>query len=166
MHIKKSIVRKDFCRAPPILLAGSARNGYLWLMAKKNALLDRLQQAPTPSSSVEPDRPTPPKPSPVAKSGSPSTFSDTTVEEPVADLRASVAANAADTPTPITAAKVDPPVTDPHEVWSRLLRSPQGIKLTDPRIHSLSPQRFDAVLLETLKSAFLAGWDARKGVEK
>lgn len=121
-------------------------------MAKKNALLDRLQQAPTLISSVEPDHPTP-------DTGIPATPRE--VVEPTLSLPGTSTSE-----FPVTATKVEPPVTDPHEVWSRLLRSPHGIKLTDPRIHSLSPQRFDAVLLETLKSAFLAGWDARKGVEK
>lgn len=58
------------------------------------------------------------------------------------------------------------PVTDPHQVWANLIRTPEGQRLTDSRIQSLSPQRFDFVFLDSLKSAFLAGWDARKGVEK
>lgn len=58
-----------------------------------------------------------------------------------------------------------PPVTDPQQVWSNLISTPQGQRLTDPRIHSLSPARFDTVFLDTLKSAFLAGWAAAKEVE-
>lgn len=92
-------------------------------------------------------------------------------KSPLLEKLAAPAAEVTDAPTTEAPAagspsEVDSPVTDPHQVWANLIRTPEGQRLTDSRIQSLSPQRFDFVFLDSLKSAFLAGWDARKGVEK
>lgn len=107
-------------------------------MARKRTLLTRLADTGAPAT---PDTPTPPAGAPPP---------DSKLETP-----------------PAAAPKLTSAVvTDPHAVWSALIRTPQGQRLTDPRIQQLSPQRFDTVFLAALKSAFLAGWDASKGVEE
>lgn len=133
-------------------------------MAKNTALLKRLQKDGAT------DTPTPPAgaPPPDSKLETTPAAADgcDAARDVIAMSRHFHKVISEETPPPAAlppSGTVAPPVTDPHLVWTNLIRTPQGQRLTDPRIQQLSPQRFDTVFLAALKSAFLAGWEGRVG---
>ena len=140
-------------------------------MAAKRTLLTQLADTPTLSAA---DKVTPqdlllngttPPPS-AADNATPPAGAPPPYNKPETAPTTAMPPTGTAAPTKEPSRKLVAVEADPHAVWSALVRTPQGQRLTDSRIHSLSPQRFDTVLLGTLKAAFLAGWDARKEVEK